>query len=118
MWQDLVAKYNLEDQVEKFVNDLVFDIDAARIFARKREAEGSTHGFYFHGTDSSSRCEAIGKPHIPHIMWQYSSVSDRTLDHYCLGQEGELPGQGKLRIQVMENRPGSPEEPGMARGIS
>ena len=106
MWQELVETFELEDKVAEFVEATVKEL-----VARER------HDFSLRGSDRTGTSYCTNhKPHPPHVVGHYNTVRYGALEYFCLGREGEIPGQGQLYIVVTDREPGAPEYPGSARG--
>ena len=102
-WRELMEMFNLEDEVEQFVIKRVKELTAKE-----------RHDFRFRGGNHTFICD-MEHPHIPHVIDHYHTVRYGSLEHFCLGKEGETP-EGKLVIVVEDFWRGSPESPGYAKG--
>jgi hypothetical protein len=104
MWSELMETFQLEGEVADFVK--------ARV---KEMVAEERHDFAFSGGNHTYFCD-LKTPHPPHVLGTYDTVRHGVLARFCLGREGEVPGQGGLHIVVTERAPGAPEYPGIARG--
>lgn len=100
-WQEIVNTFDLQAEVREF------------IAGRVAERVGEENRFDFEGTRRDCDCPT---PHVPHVVGCYDTVRYGRLQQWCLGREGEIPGQGRLNIVVTDYEPGAPEYPGLAAG--
>ena len=100
-WQEIVNTFDLQAEVREF------------IAGRVAERVGEENRFDFEGTRRDCDCPT---PHVPHVVGCYDTVRYGRLQRWCLGREGEIPGQGRLNIVVRDYEPGAPEYPGSATG--
>lgn len=100
-WQQMVKTFDLDTEVRGFVASRVAELVADQ---RRFDFEGTRH--------DCSRPAA----HPPHVTGHYGTVRYGELQKFCLGRQGDIPGQGRLHIVVRDYEAGAPEYPGSARG--
>ncbi len=94
----LMARFDLDDEVEKFVR------------AKVAELAGAKQTFSFRGS-----CRSCGnrEPHVAHIHGEYDTVRYGRLDYFCLGVNG-----GGVEVVIEHRIQGCPDFPGRARGYN